>query len=130
MKRDTFTVVLIVSTLFIDKLWKLFPDSNIVYQMFPYSIVEITIQTYYWMICLNIITLIYIHTWYYKFEEFRLIFGVWFLFQTLQFFEFFFTYNEALAWLEIGKHKIALNIMNFKYFTVASLTLHKLIWKN
>lgn len=81
------------------------------------------------MIFLNVIQLIYIHSWYYKFEQYRVIFGVWFALQFFQLIEFFFTYNEALVSFEVSGFLIGINIMNIKYLTIFSLTLHKL-WSN
>ncbi len=129
MRSDTITVLFIVSTLFLDKLWKLWPDSTVVFKMFPYSEVEITKQTYVWMVFLNIITMIYVHSWCYKFDQYRAIFGVWFCLQFLQLIEFLFTYNEALVSFEVSGFLIGINIMNIKYLTIFSLTLHKL-WSN
>jgi len=129
VKKDTFTVLLLVSTLFLDKLWKLWPDSTVVFKKFPYSDTLITNQTYVWMIFLNVILLIYIHSWYYKFDEYRVIFGAWFCLQFLQLIEFFLTYNEALAHIEVSGFLIGINVMNIKYAVIFSLTLHKL-WSN
>lgn len=120
---------MIASTLFIKELWTLYPSSTLEYKMFPYSETMITKQTYIWFMCYYAIQLIVVHTWYYKFPEYRLIFGVWFILQVMEFIEFLFSYNEALLWFYIDTHKINLNVINLKYLTIISLTTHHLIWK-
>lgn len=120
--REKFTVVLIVSSLFLKELWTLFPDSLVTYKMFPYSDTMITKQTYIWFLCYYGIWLIIVHSWYYKFPDYRTLFGVWFLFQAVEVIEFYFTYNEALYYLHYKQHEIGVNVTNIKYVVLIILT--------
>lgn len=128
--RDAVFVGLIITTLFIKELWKLVPYSEQTFKMFPYSDTLITKQTYFWFWCFYGIQIIIVSSWWYKFEDYRTIFTAWFIFQVLEFIEFYFTYNEALIWFYVGEHtegrKIGLNVIKFKYVTVAGLTIKKI----
>jgi hypothetical protein len=115
-------VLLIVSTLFLKELWTLFPYDTETYKLFPYSETMMTKQTYIWFLCYYGIWLIILHSWYYKFVDYRIIFGVWFLFQIAEFVEFYFTYNEALYYLHFRQHKIGVNVTNIKYVVLIFLT--------
>lgn len=125
--REKFMVVLIVSTLLLRELWTLFPDSTVAYKMFPYSDTMITKQTYIWFLCYYGIWLIIIHSWYFKFSDYRLLFGVWFLLQVAEVIEFYFTYNEALYYLHFRQHKIGVNVTNIKYVILIFLSGYELI---
>lgn len=131
--KDAMFVGLIISTLFIKELWKFYPYSETVYKMFPYSEQMITKQTYFWFFSFYAIQLIVVASWYYKFEDYRFIFGAWFIFQILEFIEYYFTYNEAHLWFYIGQpieeNKIGLNVIKFKYFTIVILTLRHFHFK-
>lgn len=125
--KNVFFFGLIISTLVIKELWKLFPYSEVTFKMFPYSEQMITKQTYFWFFCFYAIQLIVVSSWYYKFESYRKIFGVWFIFQALEVIEYYFTYNEPHIWICFGDHKeehqIGINIIKFKYVAVIGLTI-------
>lgn len=123
---DSVFVGLIISTLFIKELWTFYPYSEQTYKMFPYSPTLITKQTYFWFFCFYAIQLIVVSSWYYKFEECRVIFGVWFIFQFLEVIEYYLTYNEPHLWIWVDlnrEHKIGLNVIKFKYLSVGVLTI-------
>jgi hypothetical protein len=133
--RDAMFVGLIISTLFIKELWKFYPYSDQTFKMFPYSDVMITRQTYFWFFCFYAIQIIVVASWYYKFEEYRLIFGAWFIFQVLEVSEYYFTYNEPHFWIWLDRkeeNRIGLNVIKFKYITVITLSIRhfylKLRW--
>lgn len=107
----------------------MFPADSTEYSLFPFSDTVMTKQTYVWFICFYAIQLIVVHTWYQKFPEWRMIFSVWFIFQVLEFIEGLLTYNEAKIWVFIGRHQINMNVINFKYVTIFTLTLRKILWK-
>jgi hypothetical protein len=127
--NDRVLIALILSTLFIKELWTLFPADPTEINPFPFSDQPITKQTYIWFICYYAIQLIVVHTWYMKFPEWRLVFGVWFIFQAMEFVEYFLTYNESKIWFLIDRHQININVINAKYITIFTLTLRKFLWK-
>jgi hypothetical protein len=97
--------------------------------MFRYSDQLIAKQTYFWFFCFYAIQLIVVSSWYYKFEEYRVIFGAWFVFQLLEVVEYYLTYNEAHWWIRVGDERIGLNVIKFKYVTVTALTIKHFIIK-
>ena len=129
MVKDNYLLVLILSTLFIKELWTMFPADSTERSLFPFSDTKITPQTYIWFLCFYAIQLIIIHTWYVKFPEYRLLFAVWFVFQVLEFIEYMLNYNEAKMWFYVGRHQINLNVINFKYVTIFSLTIRQFLCK-
>jgi hypothetical protein len=110
-------------------MWTLFPADPSTHDYFLFSDTMMTKQTYVWFMCYYCIQLIIVRIWYEKFPGYHLIFGSWFIFQSLEFIEFLLTYNESVVWFYVGHHKIDLNVINFKYMTIITLLIHKFTWK-
>lgn len=117
---------LIISTLFIEKLWKVAPYSKVTYPMFlPYSDTLITKPTYYWFFGIYTIQLIYIRVWYVLLPQYRLIFNTWFIFQMLEVLEFYLTFNEPhIFFLGLG-----ITVVKLKYVGILISTIIQFRWK-
>ena len=66
-----------------------------------------------------------------KFDKLRLVFGVWFVLNCLEFIEYFLTYNKAVVFVHWNGNEIGVNMTNIKYLVLTFLTMFKIIkWKS
>jgi hypothetical protein len=114
---------LIVSTLFIEKLWKFTPYSEELHHLFLYSDTLISYPTYYWFFCLYLVKLIYIRVWCVFLPQYWMVFNTWFIFQILEVVEFYFAYNEP----QIFIYGFGLTVEKFKYVAIV-ITLTIQLW--
>lgn len=122
MDRDKILVLCMVSTLFVNELWTLEPYSTTTYQMFPYAETWISKRAYYALACHYAVMVIILMVLYTKFETYRVLFGVWFILNALEFVEYFLTYNKALYYLHYKQHQVGVNMTNIKYVVLIILT--------
>lgn len=128
---------MIIGTLFIKALWTLHPDvllgiQNIqTHQMFPFAKhVWITKPTYISMICDKSISLIIVWTWLALMPEYKKPLSALFIIHSLQFVEFFFTYNETLIWMNIGRHKLDIDLSLLKLIVPVGILIFQEPWKD
>lgn len=115
------------STLFINELWTLTPFSYTTYQLFPFVDTAITKRAYYALACHYAVMVVILMVLYYKFDKLRVVFGVWFILNALEFIEYFLTYNKAVFFVHIGSHEVGINMTNIKYLVLSFLTIFKII---
>lgn len=96
--REMWALILIAASLVIRELWILIPTDYQTYQMFPYSDISITKQTY-WSYPLRFASeMLWTAALFLFFQTFKSFLHVLFLVQFVELIEYFYTYNEP--WFE------------------------------
>lgn len=116
-------VLTVFSSLGVRELWTLFPYSETRHSFFPFYHIEMTLQTYLYFPCQYIANMM---LWYclgeLAIQWGRLFFGTLFVLQSVEFVDYFFTYNTA--WFQIGGHDFG--ITYFRMFVMGMVTLYYL----
>jgi hypothetical protein len=136
MNRAMWLAIAALSTLPLKLLWKLHPDCTLpydqipAYAMFKFSEIQITMPTYYALICDRIVWLIWIYIGARFFPQFWLTFQAWFVLQALMFVEFFFNYNEAYGSFDMFGYTVEVGLFTFKLLVPPVIfIIETVIWK-
>lgn len=110
--RPKVIMVLFFATYFIRELWTLFPYSPETLQPFLLSDQEITLQSYIWIACIHLVSIVVAFILYQMSTEYAAgFFQLVFILQSAEFVEYFINYNEA--WFIFSG--IHINVTNLRY---------------
>lgn len=113
---------LIVSSVVVREAWLMLPENYDTICPFLFSDVQITLMTYfaYMVHYFSLMLLSYAFMFYVK--QFHIVVKVWFILQTIEFFDYLLTYNEA--WFHLAG--IGIGITLIKFVSLTSLTIYKI----
>lgn len=122
-KTDTLQcVLLILSSLVIKEIWVFLPEyvnCSSPIKPFPFYDIEIYPQTYVSYPCDDIGRLMLIYLIGKKLVHYKPVAEAWFILQSIEFVDYFFTYNTA--WFKVGDLGIGITFTTFTVLTVITL---------
>lgn len=120
-------IVLVFLTYLIHEAWTLLPYGGELLTPFPFSAQQITFQSYIFGACNYAIWLILMIVIYQLFVGYEDVMKWFVIFQVIEFFEYFLTYNEPVFRIENPIIPVGINITTIKIVAMFFLVLRK-IW--
>lgn len=118
-------LVALLTTYLIHEAWTLWPESTDLISPYLFSDQQVTRQYFVFGASEYFIWVVWALVVHALFTEARDVTKWFVIFQTLEFFEYFLTYNEPLYFIPIPGEDIGINITNIKIVVMFALVVKK-----
>jgi hypothetical protein len=129
MKKEFYIMAAVILAFVIREVWTLkdFPSGEI--SPFPFSKQGIYRSTYVWMVCLNLMVIVFLLCLHQYSDKAKLFFQVAIWLQLAEIVEFILNYNQPWIRLSLGVHHVPINVTTLRYVVLFIVSLCTFIWR-
>lgn len=120
--KERGLILLVIAAYAILEIWTLIPDGKYI-SPFPFSDVELNVQTYVWMACIKISFMLFAYVLFQYSHLYEQFFTVLFYFALFELIEYFLNYNEP--WFRV--YRVPVDVTSIRY-TVLLFMAYR-IWR-